>query len=185
MKIYVPCLYCEPEIRQKRKTMKRIKIGQITGAVGIRGEVRVYPYLEDHGHFSELKKIYVEERPCEICGVRYAKNMAVLRLSGVDTRNDAEALKGKNLYIDREDIWDMDENSYLTEDLIGMKVELADGTYVGTLIRVLPNPAHSLYEIETEDGKAFLLPAVGEFVREVLPEEKRMVVRLIEGLVNL
>lgn len=165
--------------------MGRIKIGQITNAVGIKGELRVYPYLEEAGHFSEIRELYVEDRLCRITGVRFVKNMVVLRLSDIATRSDAEALKGKNLYVDRDKLWKMDDDSYLTDDLIGMSVELADGTVVGTLVRVLPNPAHSLYEIRTEDQRTFLLPAVGEFILKVLPQEKRMIVKLIEGLVDL
>lgn len=165
--------------------MEQIKIGQITNAVGIKGELRVYPYVEDPQRFSDIKKIYVEKNIHAVTGVRYMKNMVVLRLEGVVTRNDAEALKGKNLFINKEDLWEMDDDTYLVEDLKGMEVVTEDGTAVGTLARVVMNPAHSLYEIETPGGKTFLLPAVKEFILNVDTQSRKMTVKLIEGLVEL
>lgn len=165
--------------------MEQVKIGQITNAVGIKGELRVYPYVEEPQRFSELEKIYVEKKIHTVAGVRYMKNLVVLRLEGIDTRNEAEAQKGKNLYIDKQDLWEMDEDTYLVEDLVGTSIFAEDGVFVGTLVRIIHNSRQDLYEIEMENGKHFLLPAVKEFILRVDTEAKRMTVKLIEGLVEL
>lgn len=164
---------------------ERVKIGQITNAVGLKGELRVYPYIEDSAHFSELQKLYVEDEIYAVEGVRYMKNMVVLRLAGIDTRTGAEAMKGRDLYIGKADLWDMGEDTYLIEDLLGSCVVTENGEPVGRLIRVIQNSRQDLYQIEQENGNQFLLPAVKEFILNVDIESKRIVVKLIEGLVEL
>ena len=68
------------------------------------------------------------------------------------------------------------------DDLVGCRVVSEDGTPVGTLRTILSRPAQDLYEIEKEDGSAFLLPAVKEFVRSVDVGNKIITIHLIEGL---
>ncbi|WP_165445388.1 ribosome maturation factor RimM [Bacilliculturomica massiliensis] len=165
--------------------MERIKIGQITNAVGIKGELRVYPYVSDPRRFSEIEELYVEMERRTVTGVRFMKNMVVLRLAGVDTRNDAEAMKGKDLFLDREEMWEMEDDSYLIGDLIGTAVFSEDGEAVGRLVNVVQNSSQDLYEIQQESGKRFLLPAVKEFILDVNTAEKRMTVKLIEGLTEI
>lgn len=165
--------------------MEKIKLGQIVTAVGIKGEVKVYPYTDIPERFEEIDSLMIESKTAIINGVRYMKNMVILRLEGVDDRNAAEALRGKNLYIDRKDMWEMPEDTYLVKDLLGMTVMDPEGNRIGKLVDVIQNSAQDLYEIEREDGKKFLLPAVGEFVQTVNLNKRIMIVRLIEGLVEL
>ncbi|MBQ6686694.1 MAG: 16S rRNA processing protein RimM [Firmicutes bacterium] len=165
--------------------MEKIKLGQIVTAVGIKGEVKVYPYTDIPERFEEIDSLMIESKTAKINGVRYMKNMVILRLEGVDDRNAAEALRGKNLYIDRKDMWEMPEDTYLVKDLLGMTVMDPEGNRIGKLVDVIQNSAQDLYEIEREDGKKFLLPAVGEFVQTVNLNKRIMIVRLIEGLVEL
>ena len=165
--------------------MEKIKLGQIVTAVGIKGEVKVYPYTDILERFEEIDSLMIESKTAKINGVRYMKNMVILRLEGVDDRNAAEALRGKNLYIDRKDMWEMPEDTYLVKDLLGMTVMDPEGNRIGKLVDVIQNSAQDLYEIEREDGKKFLLPAVGEFVQTVNLNKRIMIVRLIEGLVEL
>ena len=165
--------------------MEKIKLGQIVTAVGIKGEVKVYPYTDIPERFEEIDSLMIESKTAKINGVRYMKNMVILRLEGVDDRNAAEALRGKNLYIDRKDMWEMPEDTYLVKDILGMTVMDPEGNRIGKLVNVIQNSAQDLYEIEQEDGKKFLLPAVGEFVQTVNLNKRIMVVRLIEGLVEL
>jgi len=165
--------------------VEKIKLGQIVTAVGIKGEVKVYPYTDIPERFEEIDSLMIESKTAKINGVRYMKNMVILRLEGVDDRNAAEALRGKNLYIDRKDMWEMPEDTYLVKDLLGMTVMDPEGNRIGKLVDVIQNSAQDLYEIEREDGKKFLLPAVGEFVQTVNLNKRIMIVRLIEGLVEL
>jgi len=163
----------------------KIKIGVITAAVGIKGEVRVMPFTDTPERFRQVKFLEMDGKRVAVQSGRVMKNMAVIKLQGVNTRNDAELLRSKELWIDRKDLWKVPANTYFVQDLEGCSVFLEDGSPLGKLTRVVPNPGNDLYEITKEDGKTFLLPAVKEFVKAVDVEKKSVTVHLIEGLEDL
>jgi 16S rRNA processing protein RimM len=164
-----------------------IELGKITAPVGIKGELRVFPYTDEQTRFSAVKKLLAGGREYAVESVRYQKDMVVLKLKGVDDRNAAEALRNQLLTISRDDIWDNPEDTYFVKDLVGMKVVSEDGKPIGTLSNVLENPAHDLYEISPEDTSkpAFLVPAVKEFILDVDLENRVMTIHLMEGLDSL
>ena len=162
--------------------MDIIKLGKITAPQGIKGEVRVYPYTDQPTRFSEIEAVLLNGRRCRIEKARYMKNMAVLKLEGIDDRNAAEAMRNRELLLPREELWKQPEDTYFVDDLVGCAVVSEDGEPVGTLKTIHSRPAQDLYEIEREDGSSFLLPAVKEFVKDVKTDEKIIVIHLIEGL---
>lgn len=164
--------------------LNRFKLGQIVNAVGLKGENRVYPYTDYKERFEELKQLYIEDEIYEIEKVRYMGQMVIIKFVGISDRNAAEALKGKYLYIDRENARKLDEDEYFVADLIGMKVQDGAGNPVGMLSDVIQNTAQDVYEIELPDGKKFMIPAVGEFILDVDMDSRIMVVKLIEGMID-
>ena len=86
--------------------MEKIKIGKIVNVVALRGEVKVYHYSDYKERFEELSEILVEKKnkftEYSIQGVRYQKNMVILKLKGVDDRNAAELLKESDIYIQKK-----------------------------------------------------------------------------------
>ena len=162
-----------------------IKIGKITAAVGIKGEVRVYPYTDTPERFKQAREVLLNGKTVRIQSARVMKNMAVIKLEGVNSRNDAEALQNMEHFIEREKLWKMPEDTYFTADLEGCAVLREDGSRCGVLTRVVANPGHDLYEITRDDGKSFLLPAVKEFVINVDLQAKVVTVHVIEGLEDL
>jgi len=165
--------------------MERYKIGRIVNAVGLKGEVKVYNYSDYKERFEEIETVFVEDIEYRIMNARYMKDVAILKLEGVDDRNGAEALRDKDLYIPEEMLRILPEDTYYIKDLIGIKVTDSNGQYVGIICDVLKNNAQDLYEIELENKKKFLLPAVEEFVLNINMKEKTMKVNLIEGLLDL
>ena len=162
--------------------MEKLRLGQITGAVGLKGEVRVYPYTDYKEKFEELPHVLMGEKKHSIQNVRYQKNMAILNLSGVNDRTAAEACKGEFLFIDRADAPPLPEDTYYVADLLGLAVIEEDGTPVGKLADVIQNSAQDLYVVEDEEGKRFSIPAVGAFIRGINVEEGFIRVHLIPGL---
>lgn len=165
--------------------MHSVKLGKITAPVGIKGEVRVYPYTDEPTRFASIEKLYAGEITFAVEKVRYVKNMVVLKLSGIDSRNDAERMRGKELSIEKGMLWDIPEDTYFVKDLLESTVILEDGTFIGKLSDVIKNKAQDLYEVTKEDGHTFLIPAVKEFVLSVDTKNKEIVVRLVDGLENL
>ena len=162
--------------------METIKLGLITAPQGIKGELRVLPYTDEPTRFSEIEAVLLDGKRLQIEGVRYMKNVAVLKLRGIDDRNAAEAQRNKELFLDRDDMWEQPDDTYFIDDLIGCSVVKEDGASVGTLKQIHSRPAQDLYEIEKADGSTFLLPAVKEFIKGVDLERRTITVKIIEGL---
>ncbi len=162
-----------------------VEIGRITSAVGLSGEVRVYSYSDSEDRFETLGTVYVDGDAREIERVRYSKGMAVIKLSGADDRNAAEALRGKTLYMAEEDLEELPEGTYYVRDLIGMEVREADGTPLGRVTDVLTHTAQALYEVELENGKKILIPNAGGFIQDIDTENGVIRAALPEGLKDL
>jgi 16S rRNA processing protein RimM len=164
--------------------MDRIKVGKITGAFGIRGELKVYPYTDRPERFKELDTVFAGDREMEIKNVRFQKNLVLLRLEGVDDRSAAERMKGIYLTIDRDELRELDEDEYFIFDLIGLEAVDEEGNHIGRVHDVLQNTAQDLYEIEKDDGSLHLIPAVYEFIPEIDIESGIMVLKPIPGLLD-
>lgn len=145
---------------------KYLEAGQIVATHGIRGEVRVQPWCDSPEVLSSLAVLYFNEgkTPVKVRS-RSHKNIVIMKIEGVDTVNDAAALRGRILYLDRDDI-KLDDGVYFIQDLIGLKVIDADtGQEYGMLTDVSPTGANDVYHIKTPDGEV-LIPAIPSVVVE-------------------
>ncbi len=165
--------------------MEKIRIGKIVNAVGLKGEVKVYNYSDSPDIYETTDSIYVEDIVRHIESVRLQKNTVILKLSGISDRNQAEAAKGKELYITEADLPELPEDQYYVRDIIGMDVKEENGNVLGIVTDVLQNTAQDIFEIERSNGKKLLLPNVDEFVLDINADEREIRVRLIEGLLEL
>jgi len=164
--------------------MDKIKVGQVVNVVGLRGELKVYHYSDYKERFEELTKIYLENTRYKISGVRYMKEIVILKLEGIDDRTEAEKHRGEDIYFDKEDARVLPEDTYYISDLIGLAVIDESGSILGTLSDVIQNRAQDLYEVERENKSKFLIPAVEEFILKIDMSSRTMTVRLIEGLME-
>ena len=108
--------------------------------------------------------------------------MVVIKFKEVADRNTSETLRGKNLFVER-DQYKLDEDSYFLEDLLESSVFSDTSIYLGQLIDVIQNTYQDIYVIKKEDGKSFLVPAVKEFIKSVDTEEKKVFIHLIDGMI--
>ncbi|MEG0830650.1 MAG: ribosome maturation factor RimM [Anaerovoracaceae bacterium] len=165
--------------------MNKIKVGKVTSVVGLKGQIKVYPYTEYKEGFEEWDTIYLDEEKYTIKSVRYQKNMVVLKLDGIDHIDHAQAQRGKELFIGEEELKPLPKGTYYVKDLLGFPVITQEGETLGVLTDILQNTAQDLYEVELENKKKILIPLVDEFILEINDEEKFIKVRLIEGLLDL
>ena len=163
--------------------MEKIKIGRIVNAVALRGEVKVYNYSGYKERYEELDRIIVENTEYEIEKVRYQQEMVILKLAGVDNRNDAEAMKNKDVFITEEDLDELPDDTFYIRDLIGLQA-VDDSGRIGIVKDVLQPSAQDVYVIKTDSGRDILVPAVKEFVKEVNFEEGFIRLSLIEGMIE-
>ena len=167
--------------------LSEFQVGYVTKPHGLRGDVKVYTTSDDPYRFETLDWVILRgrgiDRRVKIEKVRYIGDKTVLKLEGIDDAEAAAKIVRCDLMIPREEAFELEENEYYTGDLIGCRVFLEDGTLFGTLTNVLVTGANDVYEVRTEDGKDVLLPAIRECILEVHPEEERIVIHLMKGLI--
>jgi 16S rRNA processing protein RimM len=165
--------------------MEQIVIGRIIAAVGLRGEVKVYPYSDNPQRFAPGAELLINGRSVRIEAARFVKNLPILRLDGVSDREGAEALRDCELSVSALSLAPLPDGEWYVRDLLGCNVHDEAGTRLGAIADVLQSGAQDLYEIAAPDGRRFLLPAVEAFVLHVDVRAKRVAVRLPEGLLEL
>ena len=166
--------------------MEKLRLGRVTSAVGLAGELRVYPYTDYKEKFEEIDYVLIKDNKYPIEKVRYVKDMAILKVKGIEDRTAAEKCREAELFISREDAPPLPADTFYIKDLLGLSVVDENGTRLGTLVNVIKNSAQDLYEIEpVNGGKNYLVPAVEEFVTEISPEKGEIRIHLIEGLTDL
>jgi 16S rRNA processing protein RimM len=164
-----------------------LRVGVITTTHGVRGEVKVFPTTDDPNRFKDLKKVLLdtgkELLPLEIEGVKFFKQLVILKFKGIDNINDIEKYRSKDLLISREDAVALEEGEYFIYDLIDSTVITEDGNELGVLAEVLTTAANDVYVVKTPVGKEILIPSIKECILDVDIENKKIIVHLLDGLV--
>lgn len=161
-----------------------LEVGRIVGTHGVRGELRVDPWCDSPEFLSGFKKLWFDGGKTEIkAKSRPHKNLALVKLEGVDTIDDAEKLRGKILYIDRKDI-KLPEGRNFIQDLIGCRVLDADDRELvyGEITDVFKTGANDVYTVRDSSGREFLVPVIDEVVTEKNVDEGFVLVRPMKGL---
>ena len=141
------------------KKMKNefFRVGVITSAHGIRGEVNVFPTTDDPGKFEDLKEVLLDKNgekvPCAIEHVKYFKKMVILKLAGIDDRNTADLYRQKELFVSREDAVPLEEGQYYLADLIGL-FRTREKSWASCMTFWKPGPMTSMLS-ETERKRTF------------------------------
>ena len=159
-------------------TSARILLGRIAGAHGTRGDVVIQTYTaapEDIGAYGPLSDA-AGTRTFEIESVRKTSKGVVAQIAGVADRTAAEALKGVELYVDRDRLPAATEGEFYHADLIGLSAVDPSGNAIGQIVAVANYGAGDLLEIRLASGKIELIPFTEAFVPEVDIAAKRAVV---------
>lgn len=146
-----------------------IAVGRVAGAFGVRGEVRITAFTEEPlalARFRELKR--QDGSPgLTILSARDAKGSVICRCAGIETKEQADALRGLRLFIPREALPPADEDEFYLADLIGLTVVAPDGEALGKVKSVQDFGAGDLIEITPAEGGPTWYLA---FTRDAVPE---------------
>ena len=164
-----------------------LQVGVITTTHGVRGEVKVFPTTDDPARFKKLKNVVLDtgKEMIEVAGVKFFKNMVIVKFKGIDNINDVEKYRKKSLYVTRENAVKLKKNEYFIADLIGLQAESDEGEDLGELRDVLQTGANDVYVLSKEGTDDILLPAIRECVKEVNLENGKIIVHLLPGLREL
>ena len=157
-------------------TPPRICLGCITGAHGLKGEVKAQAAIDDLETLAALASLEINGVAYRVEAARFHKNSLVLSLAGVTTRNQAEWLVGREIWIDRQQLPPLPEGEYYWFEILGLEVFRADtGACLGKVTAIMPTPGHDVYVVQGTTGE-YLIPAVAEAIVAIEPEPGRIVV---------
>ena len=166
---------------------KYFEIGQIVNTNGLKGVVKVKPFTDDIKEFETFENIYVQIKAelveYKIESVRYAKNMVFLKLKGIDTIEEAESLRSFYIKVERDALPKLEENTYYIVDLLECEVVTIDGENLGKMDDIFNTGSNDIYVVKNEEGKQILLPAIKEVIKDVDIPNKKITVKLMEGLI--
>ncbi len=163
-----------------------LQVGIITNTHGVKGEVKVFPTTDDPARFKKLKHVILdtgrEKLPLDVTGVKFFKNMVILKFKDYNSINDVEKWKGKALCVTRENAVKCEEGEYFIADLIGLSVISDKGEALGELSDVLSTGANDVYVVTKTGEKDLLLPAIKECILSIDLEKQVMQVHVMDGL---
>ena len=152
-----------------------IKAGEIVTTHGVRGEVKVLPWVDSPEVLCEFDRCRIDGKEYTM-DCRIQKTCNLVKLSGVDTMEAAQAMRGKVLELYRDDI---DDEVIFADELLGVVV-FSGGVEIGKIVDVLDYPGNMVYVVRGEHE--YMIPAVNAFVLSTDLEKNEMQVRLIEGM---
>ncbi len=160
-----------------------LEIGKIVAVQGLKGEVRVTPWCDSAEFFCGFQTLYFDRgnTPVIIERSRPHKNIILVKVKGVDSVEDAQLLRGKIFYMDRNDTV-LDDGTFFVQDLIGLDVaDIDDGTLYGKLSDVLSTGANDVYSVKGEN-REYLIPAIPDVIIKTDIENGKMYIRKLDGL---
>ncbi|MCI8648720.1 MAG: 16S rRNA processing protein RimM [Anaerotruncus sp.] len=161
-----------------------LECGKIVTTHGVRGEVRVQPWCDAPEFLLEFDTLYLEkgQQAIAVQRARVHKNIVILQLEGVGTVEEAVKLRGKVLYVNRNDV-PMDDGEYFVQDLIGCTVTDVDTSAdYGKIYDVRPTGANDVYYLRDDSGTERLVPAIPDVVLERDIDGGVIRIRPLEGL---
>lgn len=164
-----------------------LEIGYIGKAHGLYGELRLGLYNPDGDAMDHVERVVVEtagkQRCFALTGVRGATDATLIALEGVDSRNDAEMLRGSKVYVFRADLPTLDPSEYYLSDLVGALVVGPDGP-VGQVVEVALHPTVECVVIRNEAGQRLEQPLLEHWVESVDVSAKQIRLRNLDGLIE-
>ncbi len=191
---------------------KYICVGKIVNTHGLKGEVKIYPYLNPKEDFDCIKSLIVDYKAdidvrssrindntlsvkalsdkrleesghkLDIISTRYQKNMVLARFDGLNRIEDVEGFKNHLVYVLKDEI--AEDDGFFYSDIIGFDVVDERLGKIGVISDVTQGAAQDIFSVEKDDGKSFMIPSVKEFIKDIDIDGRKIVVALIDGMME-
>ena len=165
-----------------------ITIGKAVKPFGVKGEMKIEPMTDFPERFKGLTRVYLvspsgKEIACEVQTVRYAGGAPFLLFSGYDSPEKAKALNGWFVKVPEEEAVPLPEGAYYWFELIGMEVFSEGGEKLGKIVDVFETGSNDVY-VMRQGRKETYIPATAEVIKQVDRKAKKMVIHLMDGLME-
>ena len=161
-----------------------LEVGKLNNTHGIKGELKMQLWCDDINYLKQFNTLYFDgkgEKSVDVLSVRPQKNLAIVKLKGIDTIEQAEEIKGKILYCNRDDA-SIDEEANYIADLIGCYVvDIDSDEEYGRVVDVLNYGSCDIYDT-LSNGKHILIPATPDIVKKINTEYQVIKIKAMKGL---
>jgi len=166
-----------------------LPIGKVLGPHGIKGQVRVLPYSGESTSITSLRTVLLRAPggpydSYEIAGAVEHKKHVLVTLKGFDNINQVLSLSGREVYVRRDQFPELPEDEFYWCDLLGLDVQTEDGETLGELVDIFETGSNDVYVVKAGD-REILIPATDEVVLAVNLDDKKMIIRPPDGLLDL
>ena len=155
-----------------------IDAGEIVTTHGVKGDMKVLPWVDSPDVLCEFDRCRIDGVEYTIESCRVQKTCNLLKLTGIDTMEQAQAMRGKTVELFREDI---DDEVIFAAELVGMEV-FCKGELLGKITDVLDYPGNSVYVVTGQHE--YMIPAFKQFILSTDLDANVMEVAIIEGMRN-
>ena len=164
-----------------------ISIGKIVNFFGIKGEAKVG--YDNEKQIKSAKVVFMlddaSKKELKIKNIRFHKNFAIVKFEGIDDINDLIQFKGQRIFVSKEEAKNkLEKDEYLIQDLIGCIIYDENNEKIGEVINISNNSSQDLLNIKNLIGQISLVPFVNEFFPVVDIENKKIIIKPIEGLLS-
>ena len=159
---------------------EKILIAKIQAHQGLNGWLKIYSYSESKKKFSNYKHFFVIKNETyvrlDVEDSQVTKSIKI-KFKNFSLREHSDEYIGKNLYIDREQLVELDDNQYYWNDLIGLDVYLEEGEQIGVIKDIIETGSNDVLVIKGSKGEEILIPYVfGESIKKVILNEKKIII---------
>ncbi|MDF1578124.1 MAG: ribosome maturation factor RimM [Desulfurivibrionaceae bacterium] len=176
--------------RSETDSSQLVRVGRLTKPHGIKGEVKVQPDFGSVEDFLAYREILLGSpdselrRDFKVERCRFQGDLVILQLAGVGDRTAADALRGSEVWVDRELLPELLPGRYYRHDLIGMRVETENGRKLGRVETFLATGGHDILVV-LDGGREYLIPLVDEFLLNVDAAAGLLTVAEVPGLFEI
>lgn len=163
--------------------------GKVIRPHGRKGLLRIWPYAQSEKSFLDAGTVFFklvsgETHGFTVSSVMSHKNIFLMKLRNLNSLEEAEKYRGAEIFIRKDFLRHENEDEYFWHELIGLKVYLNTGRYIGTIRHILPTGSNDIYVVR-EGETEVLIPAIHDVVEEIDLTNKKMIISEMEGLLDL
>jgi len=160
-----------------------IAVGRVVTLCGVRGEVKVEVMTDFPDRFSPQEKVYIKGQAVTIEQSRWHRGRVILKLATIDRVEDAEELRGQFLEVPQSQVRPLQNGEYYQFQILGLEVWTTEGELLGPIDHILSTGSNDVYVVPSKHGE-LLIPAIEDVVLSVDLEKGRIIIELIEGLLQ-
>ncbi len=161
----------------------QICLGVIVASKGLRGEVKIKSHTENPRDIAAYGPVFTDDgRELDLAITGAGKGVVIGKIKGVDTQEEAEGLRGLNLYVPRSALPPPDADSHYQADLVGLQAVRTDGEIVGTVLTFHNFGAGDVMEVQKNGGDTILIPFTDAAIAKVDMDGRQVLITPLPGL---